>query len=97
MIMINAMIMTRIIMSASERVGDQGESVLCLCADGKGAAALQTSEFHTDLSSYHDDHYKSSSPSISLKLGIGIEDHQLRHIYTIYTIYNIQYTIYIYI
>ena len=48
-------------------------------------------------SSYHDDHYKSSSPSISLKLGIGIGDHQLWHIYNIqyiytyniYSIYNI--------
>ena len=35
LIMIIAMIMARIIMVTIGRIGDKGESILCLCADGK--------------------------------------------------------------
>ena len=69
-----------------------GESVLCLGAglgaDSKvqeGVAEPRSKHqnfhtFHTDSSSYYDDRYKSSSLSLGFRLGIGVEDHQLRHI-----------------
>ena len=45
---------------------------------------------HRDYYHYHNQSSSLSSSLISLKLEIGIEGYQLRHIYTIHTIYTIQ-------
>ena len=69
LIMIIAMIMARIIMVTIGRIGDKGESILCLCADGKireGSGRAPKHQKSIQIDESDDLHYSHSQLSLSL-------------------------------